>query len=82
MTWVYQVQASPAVGPFGAVHAVLCCLTPVGQPLPPAPPVGAWQWDIPARTGHGTEALFDMFDTPPPLRGSYGLAQLTGLRWA
>ncbi len=72
---VYRVQALPALGPFGAVHAVLCCVVPAGQPLPPAPLVGAWQWDIPARTGHGTEALFDMFDTPAQLRGSYGMAQ-------
>jgi len=72
---IYQVHALPALGPFGAVHAVLCCVVPAGQPPPPAPLVGAWQWDIPARTGHGTEVLFDMFDTPPQLRGSYGMAQ-------
>jgi len=71
----YQVRALPAVGPFGAVHAVLCCVCPAGQPMPPPPLVGAWEWDIPGRTGHGTDALFDMFDSPSQLRGSYGVAQ-------
>jgi hypothetical protein len=71
----YRINAIPAIGPFGAVNAVLCCICPVGETMPAPPLVGAWQWDIPTRTGHGTTALFDMFETPPQLRKPYGMAQ-------
>jgi hypothetical protein len=71
----YRINAIPAIGPFGAVNAVLCCICPVGETMPAPPLVGAWQWDIPTRTGHGTTELFDMFETPQNRRKPYGMAQ-------
>lgn len=75
----HQVTVVPVPGPDASVHAVLCCVCPLGQDLPDPPLVGGWEWDIAARTGRGTAALYDMFDTPQEMRGgAHGMAQYLG----
>lgn len=60
----------PVPGPDASVHAVLCSVCPLGQDLPDPPRVGGGEWDIAARMGRSTPALYDMFDTPKRCAGA------------
>lgn len=71
----YRVVARPILGPSGLPHAVLCIVVPTGHDLPPAPELGGWEWDVPARTGYSSDELLDTYRVPEQLRAPYSVPQ-------
>lgn len=60
----YRVCAVPVLGQSGLVHAVMCCLAPIGTALPERPIVGAWEWDVPARETRWSDELQSIYRIP------------------
>ncbi|GAA1948424.1 hypothetical protein [Amycolatopsis minnesotensis] len=75
----FDVEALPLLDPAdGTVTAVHACYVPSGEPMPPRPGVGAWQWRVDLTDRRSVTAIwspevFDLFglDRPPAAAAEY-----------